>query len=43
MSMLVPAMPVAGFSGTLAPRYTSDETESGARRRPREDRIARHA
>lgn len=30
LSMLVPAMPVAAFSGTLAPRYTSDETESGA-------------
>ncbi len=30
LSMLVPAMPVAGFSGTLAPRYGADETEAGA-------------
>ncbi|SMY10579.1 D-alanyl-D-alanine carboxypeptidase/D-alanyl-D-alanine endopeptidase [Brevibacterium jeotgali] len=30
LSMLVPAMPVAGFSGTLAPRYTNDESEAGA-------------
>lgn len=30
LSMLVPAMPVAAFSGTLAPRYGSDETEAGA-------------
>lgn len=30
LSMLVPAMPVAGFSGTLAPRYGNDETDAGA-------------
>ena len=30
LSMLVPAMPVAAFSGTLAPRYTDDESEAGA-------------
>jgi len=30
LSMLVPSMPVAAFSGTLAPRYGGDETAAGA-------------
>nr|WP_232483586.1 D-alanyl-D-alanine carboxypeptidase/D-alanyl-D-alanine-endopeptidase [Brevibacterium yomogidense] len=30
LSLLVPAMPVAGFSGTLAPRYGDDESKAGA-------------
>lgn len=30
LSLLVPAMPVAGFSGTLAPRYGDEDSEAGA-------------
>lgn len=30
LSLLIPAMPVAGFSGTLAPRYGDDASRAGA-------------